>query len=299
MSNFDMIQFDSSTNLPATMDLDVGGGKVPRISTEGGMFTLKIDGIVSGKPQSELEVIIVGQFNRGTETQRTFYKGSYVPGSTDRPACASDDGIVPRDDAQEPQSDKCSTCSRNKSVGGQRRECSFYTTLAVVLPGGDQPFQLRVPATSLFGEKKDDEDYFSLNSYKAWFASKGAMPINAVTRLAFKRGSQRGYSFVPVRASSKEEMALAGEAVDSESYGLIMRSQALLTANKAAQIGEETRDDVKPVTARATEKVKAADDDVPFETTPKTEVIDAVVVDEESVSTRTKSLANALGRLDE
>jgi hypothetical protein len=297
MSNFDMIQFDSSTNLPATMDLNVGGGKVPKISTEGGLFTLKLDGIASGKPQTELDVIIIGQFNRGTETQRTFYKGSYTPGATDRPACASDNGVTPRDDAQEPQSDKCSTCPRNKSVGGARRECSFYTTLAVVLPGGDQPFQLRVPATSMFGEKKEDEDYFSLNAYKVWFASKGAMPINAVTKLAFKRGSQRGYSFIPVRASSADEIALAGEAVDSESYGLIMRSQALLTANKAAQIGEETRDDVKQPAARAAAQV--ADEDVPFDTKPKAEVIDAVVVGDGEVSTRTKSLANALGRLDD
>jgi hypothetical protein len=149
----------------------------------------------------------------------------------------------------------------------------------------------------MFGEKKEDEDYFSLNAYKVWFASKGAMPINAVTKLAFKRGSQRGYSFIPVRASSADEIALAGEAVDSESYGLIMRSQALLTANKAAQIGEETRDDVKQPAARA--EAQVADEDVPFDTKPKAEVIDAVVVGDGEVSTRTKSLANALGRLDD
>jgi hypothetical protein len=76
-----------------------------------------------------------------------------------------------------------------------------------------------------------------------------------------------------------------------------MRSQALLTANKAAQIGEETRDDVKQPAARA--EAQVADEDVPFDTKPKAEVIDAVVVGDGEVSTRTKSLANALGRLDD
>ena len=67
-----------------------------------------------------------------------------------------------------------------------------------------------------------------------------------------------------------------------------------MTANKAAQVGEETRDEVKATAAKP-----VVDEEVPFETTPKTEVIDAVIVDEDSVSTRTKSLATALGKLDE
>lgn len=264
-ANFDMILSSNNNNLPVKMDLSTGNVSVPRISTANGKFALTIDGIAEGKPTDELEVIIVGFFNKGGETQRSYYPGKYVPGSKERPACSSDNGITPREDAQSPQSAKCATCPRNMAPKGTPRDCSFSTTLAVVLPGSDQPFSLRAPATTIFGPKKDDEDFFQLNSYKQWIASKGAQPYNLVTKLAFTRGAQKGYSFIPVRQTTPEELALAGEAIDSATFALIMREQALPQAGNAAHEGEETRDEVKtpvattPTPAPATAGVSLAD----------------------------------------
>lgn len=283
MSNFDMV-FNNTGNVPVQMDLETGSTPVPKLSTEGGMFTLKLDKVAHNKPTKTIEVVIIGQYNKGNETQRAYYEGDYVPGSTDRPACTSDNGIAPRADSATPQSDKCATCPQNQAAKGQRRKCAFYTTLAVALPGGDQPFQLRVPATSIFGAKEEDEDFFSLNSYKAWFAIRGAQPFHAVTKLEFMRGAQKGFSFIPVRPTTPEELELIKEAVGSPTYGLILRDQALLTAGKTAHSSEEPRDEVRTITAKAA----PADDEVPFETTPKAES-----------PSRGKSLADALNALDD
>lgn len=257
-ANFDLI-LSKTNNLPVQMDLDTGSTSVPRISTAGGQFALKLQGVAENKPTNELEVVIVGFYNKGGETQRAYYAGKYVAGSTERPTCSSDNGIVPRADAQEPQSTKCATCPRNSAPKGTPRDCSFSTTLAVTLPGSDQPFALRAPATSIFGPKKEDEDFFQLNAYKNWIASKGAQPYNLVTKLTFARGSQKGYSFVPVRQTTDEELALAAEAIDSPTYGLIIREQALLTTGKVAHESEETRDEpVDPATKTAAKTTEPA-----------------------------------------
>ena len=277
MSKFDLMNFHTEAPVAIQMDLETGSNPVPKIDTTGGMFALKLDKVANNKPTTTQEVIIIGQFNRGSETQRVFYEGKYVAGSTDRPVCSSDNGIEPSENAQTPQSDKCATCRRNTAPKGTPRECSFFTTLAVVLPGGDQPFSLRVPATSMFGAKVDDEDFFSLNAYKAWFASRGAMPFHAVTQLAFLRGAQKGYSFVPGRATTPEELELVNEAIDSPTY------QAIVKGSKVAPA---------LTTSPAAASLAAPATDVPFETAPAKETKSAA-------PSRGKSIADALASMDD
>lgn len=289
MSNFDLINLNNApAHAAMQMDLDTGAQTVPKISTAGGLFTIKIDKIANQKPTTDLEVIIIGQYNKGAETQRAYYAGTYSPGSTDRPTCSSDNGIAPRSDVENPQFNNCKECPRNIAPKGQRRDCSFYTTLAVVLPGGDTPLQLRVPATSTFGVKEASEDFFSLNAYKAWFASREAQPFQAVTKLVFARGTQKGFSFVPVRATTEDEIALAVEATNSPIYN------AIIQAGATKQLSAEPHD---PVSAPAKKIAAPVEAEEPTKAAPTKA---APQNDSDAVApSRSKSLADALGGLDD
>jgi hypothetical protein len=91
------------------------------------------------------------------------YFPKYDEGSTDPPLCASIDGIVPDDSAEQKQAEACAICPHNELKtlpnGRKGKECTDYKRLAVALMPNDtqrmfgepllEPVFLRVPPASL------------------------------------------------------------------------------------------------------------------------------------------------------
>ena len=121
-----------------------------------------------GTPAGYIDVIIL----RSAKNKSKSYYPEYQEGASDRPICASLDGIVPDEDVQQKQSNACAVCPRNvwKTTpdGRKKRECADFKRLAVLLMPAQtkamfgtplmEPVFLRVPAASLndlanFGER--------------------------------------------------------------------------------------------------------------------------------------------------
>jgi len=144
---------------------------------------------------------------------RTFYKGKYVEGSTDKPDCYSDDGIAPAADAETPQATKCATCpqnvwgSRKTEDGRDAKACSETRRLAIVSTSRvDDPMLLRVPTTS---QK-------ALGEYQALLASHKAPIQGVVTRIKFDH--EKAYPsllFEPVGFVDEETAEKIAEQADS------------------------------------------------------------------------------------
>jgi len=111
----------------------------------------------NGDPARRLRVVIV---STGPNVSKTYYAGSYAPGSTEAPDCSSIDGIRPDIGASDPQASLCATCQWNQfgskisENGKKSKACQDNKRLAVV-PADDianeaygGPMLLRVPPAS-------------------------------------------------------------------------------------------------------------------------------------------------------
>lgn len=218
MSN-DLAMLD--IGLPAhlkTMELDDttkalmgnGGGGSKRISIEGGVWRLLVNGKeIAQKEERNLNVVIVAA---SSKVSRTYYEGVYKKGVTSTPDCWSPNGDYPDDNAKHPQSKSCSTCPQNVKGSGQGdgRACRFSQRIAVVLDndiGGDV-FQLVLPSTSIFGEGESGK--WPLQMYAKMIGAK-SVPITAVvTEMRFDTASSTPkITFKPVRFLEADEIGNA------------------------------------------------------------------------------------------
>lgn len=189
-----------------------GGGGTKRISIEGGVWRLLVNGKeIAQKEERNLNVVIVAA---SPKVSRTFYAGVYKKGVTSAPDCWSQNGDYPDSQAKEPQSKSCATCPQNVKGSGQGdgRACRFSQRIAVVLDndiGGDV-FQLTLPSTSIFGEGESGK--WPLQMYAKMIGSK-SVPITAVvTEMRFDTASSTPkITFKPVRYLESEEITTAIE----------------------------------------------------------------------------------------
>lgn len=86
-------------------------------------------------------------------TTKTFYIESYeASGGGQRPDCYSNDSVTPKDDSGAKQSDRCSTCQRNKfypdpdpkRANKKKKDCRDTITLYIWNPREERPLLLRV-----------------------------------------------------------------------------------------------------------------------------------------------------------
>lgn len=166
-----------------------GGGSSKRISIEGGVWRLLVNGKeIAQKEERNLNVVVVAA---ASKVSRTFYAGVYKKGEVSAPDCWSANGDAPDVTVKEPQSKSCSTCPQNIKGSGQgdSRACRFSQRLAVVLDNdikGDV-FQLTLPSTSIFGEGESGK--WPLQMYAKMIGGKG-VPITAVvTEMRFDTAS--------------------------------------------------------------------------------------------------------------
>lgn len=217
-----------SSNLPAhlrsadalddvTKALMGGGGGIKRISIEGSVWRLMVNGKeVAQKEERTLNAVIVAA---APKVARTYYAGVYKKGVVSAPDCWSADGEKPDASASKPQNNICATCPQNVKGSGQGegRACRFSRRLAVVLDNdlnGDV-YQLTLPSTSIFGEGESGK--WPLEMYAKMIGAKG-IPITAVvTEMRFDTASATPkVTFKPVRFLEAHEHATVIEQGKSD-----------------------------------------------------------------------------------
>jgi hypothetical protein len=187
-----------------------GGGGSKRISIEGGVWRLLVNGKeIAQKEERSLNVVIVAA---SSKVARTYYAGVYKKGVSAPPDCWSANGDYPDKSVEAPQSTGCANCPQNIKGSGQGdgRACRFSQRIAVVLDndvGGDV-FQLVLPSTSIFGEGEAGK--WPLQMYAKMIGAKG-VPITAVvTEMRFDTASSTPkITFKPVRFLESNEIQTA------------------------------------------------------------------------------------------
>lgn len=179
---------------PAEDKLSDGiGGGYPIIHFKGKIWSIRYRGERKtvtrpddGTPSGHLDVVILGQ---AKSLSKTYYPGTFVDGSEDRPTCASIDGITPDADVPIKQNDHCSTCPRNEwktfENGRRGKECQDSKRLAVLV--------MPVQTKPLFGEpvmepmflKVPPASLQSLSSMGDTMSAQGYHYSSYLTRLSF------------------------------------------------------------------------------------------------------------------
>lgn len=140
-----------------------------------------IDGEMQPAPYIDVVILDIGPSADRKQNAKVWYAKAFTEGEeTAAPDCSSDDGISPRADSKNKQSDQCATCAKNvwgTGKEGKGRECGDSKRLAVSTADNMKaPMLLTVPAGSLGG----------LNEYLNWLLKKGVEVCYAtVTRIGF------------------------------------------------------------------------------------------------------------------
>jgi hypothetical protein len=160
-----------AANLPAHLAAfaDIGdddltsnvGQGYPILRIKGKVFSLTRDGETKilmkpdaeDEPAQSLEVVIL---KANPSLSKTYYAAGYEEGSSEKPDCSSEDGVVPDADATSPQATKCSLCVHNQfgskiSENGSRGKACADVRRIAIAPAGqlNDPMLLRIPAGSL------------------------------------------------------------------------------------------------------------------------------------------------------
>ena len=187
-----------------------GGGGTKRISIEGGVWRMMVNGKeVARNEERVMNVVIIAA---ASKVSRTYYAGVYKKGVASAPDCWSADGEVPDAKAKNPQSKACKDCPQNIKGSGQgdSRACRFSQRLAVVLEndiGGDV-YQLTLPSQSIFGEGEPGK--WPLQTYAKMIGSKGVPITSVVTEMRFDTNSATPkLTFKPARFLETDEFNTA------------------------------------------------------------------------------------------
>jgi hypothetical protein len=228
-----IIPFESA-KLPAYLSagqklgniISAGGSGFPVVSIKGKVFTVRrgsertmlMDPERQDAPAPYIDVVIL---NSNPGLAKIYYEANYAEGSDEKPLCYSNDGVAPAKDSQEPQANKCATCSHNQwgsritESGAKGKECQDSKRLAIATPTavGDAML-LRVPAASLK----------ALGQYIKLLETRGVDNYQAVvTRIGFDYGvAHPALTFKPVGFVDEETFAEVVEAVQSDVVGQII-----------------------------------------------------------------------------
>ena len=178
-------------------------GKVWHI-VEGGERTLITigEGRNANDPAASLEAVIM---LANPALNKVYYPDGYEEGSTERPLCHSDDGVLPSNDAQEKQSKTCGACPHNEwgskisDTGSRGKACADSRRMAIASPDDlDTPMLLRCPAASLK----------TLLAYGQQLDKRGWPYYALVTRIGFDSSlAYPALTFTPERWLSDAELA--------------------------------------------------------------------------------------------
>lgn len=181
-------------------------GSPPHISIAGNRFTLVDDaGNEKALNTLNLDVCII---DANPSVSKIYFDPSkpYTPGgdNSSPPICWSDNGIGASAQAPQPQHTSCQICPHNawgsaksKATGADTKACNDVKKLAVLVPGMDMVFLLRVPPASLK----------HLAKYTQTISGHGVDLPDAITRIEFE--SQGILKFTPVGYVDEATAALS------------------------------------------------------------------------------------------
>lgn len=198
-----------------------GGQQVDHISIKGGRFHIVRNGQQPVTLQLFALQVIIVHANPGIT--KAFFEGAWNPDAeAEAPICSSDDGVVPRADADKPQCNTCAACPQNQfgskinpQTQKQGKACMDKKTVAVVTPGaeGGEMLRLQIPAASL----KDFGAYLRSLPVKYCYVVTEISFDTTVSypKLLFKPVayvSEQGAAVITARHDSDEAKAMAGVA---------------------------------------------------------------------------------------
>ena len=151
-------------------------------------FKKTVDGEQVGITAGPLNVVIVN----AAKLARTYYEAEYDPTNPSAPTCWSSDTVVPSLDVplKQRQAHRCMSCEQNikGSSKGGGRACRNSQRLAIVLEEQmDTIYQLRIPATSIFGKAKDGN--MPMQAYAKYLHGHKTSSISVVTQISFDTSS--------------------------------------------------------------------------------------------------------------
>ena len=185
------LQNKQSRGLAQSLVANLGAGSPPFLSIMGNRFTL-IDAAGEEIPVSTydpkigpyIDCVVIDALER---TSKIFYDKAFDPGATqyEPPACFSDNGVAPSRNASKPQSATCASCpqaawgSKVSSVSGKGvKACADIQKIAILVPGYEMPFLLRVPPNSRT----------NFRGYVNKFVGQPADIADVMTRITFEPG---------------------------------------------------------------------------------------------------------------
>lgn len=227
---------------------NIPSGSPPHVSIKGNRFTLVDAGgdsepVTTADPKTGLpylDCVIVDALERPS---RIYYEKPYDPtaGTFAPPDCWSDNGVAPSRTASNPQHVTCGGCpkavwgSATSRVSGKGvPACSQNQKLALVIPGDDVVFLLRVPPNSLA----------PLATFLKKFRGQPFAEGDVTTRISFEPDTLGTLTFRATGHIDQETMAfcdkvLAAKATDELVGRLDLPREgavALPSAPAAAQI---------------------------------------------------------------
>lgn len=219
------------TNLPAYLQsrqsskiaertvANLGAATPPFVSIQGGRFTL-VDAVGDEEPVNTAEKGIAYLdaclADSGDHESRIFYIKGWEPGASAPPDCWSDNGYAPSRACSSPQSTTCAGCPKaewgsavSKVSGKGVPACAKNQKLALVIPGDDVTFLLRVPPNSL----KNLRDY--LNKFRG----QDADVSDVITRISFEKDilgtlTFRAIGWIDEATAKQRELVLKSKATD-------------------------------------------------------------------------------------
>jgi hypothetical protein len=238
-----------------------GGSSGKTISIKGGVFRMIVGGEEIAKNEDRgINLVFVAA---APSTGRTYYAGVYEEGAATAPACWSPDGKAPDPSVTEPQSPTCATCPQNIKGSGQgdSRACRYSRRFAVVLEGdiGGNVYRLQLPATSLFGEAKNEK--MPMTAYAKFLAGHQVPMSGIVTEARFDtEAAVPVLRFRAVRPLSRDELDVArtqGASEDARQAIEVKFAAAAPVAALPAAFKTPAVEDAQPV-KRASKRPDAA-----------------------------------------
>jgi len=224
-------EMDDATNALAGGDL---GAR--RISIKGGVFREFVGGKEYRVSEERfMNVVIV---KAAPSISRVFYAGSYVEGEAAAPACWSADNQRPAPEVKEKQAANCLSCPQNVKGSGQgdARACKYQQRLALVIEGGQDVYQLVLPATSVFGD--GEKGKLPLQAYARHLKNNGTPITGVITEMRFDTSSPTPkLTFKPIRVVTEEEFEVVKQAKDSQAA----LSAVILTVAQTDGVGEKPK----------------------------------------------------------
>lgn len=192
----------------------INSGSPAHISIAGNRFTL-VDDAGNEKPLQTL-YLDACVIDANPSVSKIFFdpRTPFVPGgdNSNPPICWSDNGVGASAQASQPQNTSCQLCPQNawgsavsKATGAKIKACNDVKKLAVLVPGIDMVFLLRIPPASLKNWGK----------YCNTLAGHGVDLPDALTRFEFEsqgilKFQPMGYVDAPTAALTDKVIAAKG-----------------------------------------------------------------------------------------